>query len=304
MKSYLQFMTEELTANDGLYSFRKLNAYSSGLLTEWMSEYRVPNPVESIELHCTVICSKASIPQYKLDAMPVMLNPATYHIDILGEALVLSFRSDTLHRQWLTANALGAQSRWPTFRPHITLSYKVPVEFQFEDLKPPPVPLVLDSEQGRVMVDGWAAINQVVESNDFPQLYSPEIHLNIPREKMPQIASDHVGEYIGWLEANNVEVDWDQQVASSLRSVQKDINLAKVAALSNTIPEEMLGKPLIVSNDHYILDGHHRWLAIMNRDPHYPINTYVVDLPIAQLLNLSKRFPKVSYRTAGDSLSV
>jgi hypothetical protein len=40
----------------------------------------------------------------------------------------------------------------------------------------------------------------------------------------------------------------------------------------------------IVSNDGYILDGHHRWLTAMIIDPTMKVNTISIDMPIKELL--------------------
>ena len=125
MKTYLQFITE---SSSGLYTFRRLNQQSSEFLYEWMKENRVPNPNSMSELHCTVICSDVEIPGYTVDPALVMLNPATYKIAIMNEALVVQFKSDPLVEQWQKAMNLGGKSKFPTFIPHITLSYKVPEE--------------------------------------------------------------------------------------------------------------------------------------------------------------------------------
>jgi hypothetical protein len=42
----------------------------------------------------------------------------------------------------------------------------------------------------------------------------------------------------------------------------------------------------IVSSDHFILDGHHRWLSGMLIDPNMKVNVMSVDLPIKELLPL------------------
>lgn len=45
--------------------------------------------------------------------------------------------------------------------------------------------------------------------------------------------------------------------------------------------------PILVSNDGYILDGHHRWSASLTADPEKEMNVRVIDLPMDKLLEES-----------------
>jgi hypothetical protein len=46
----------------------------------------------------------------------------------------------------------------------------------------------------------------------------------------------------------------------------------------------------VVSSDLHIIDGHHRWLSALLLDPKLKVNVLMIDLPIHQLLDLSKAF--------------
>ena len=53
--------------------------------------------------------------------------------------------------------------------------------------------------------------------------------------------------------------------------------------------------PIYVSNDGYVLDGHHRWAAIVahnaaNPDKQIPMNVRVIDEPIVPLVKRSNKF--------------
>jgi len=57
-------------------------------------------------------------------------------------------------------------------------------------------------------------------------------------------------------------------------------------------------KPIMFSNDWYILDGHHRWaMSLMMGQPAAPLNAIWIDLPIYKLIAAARRFAKVEYAT-------
>ena len=300
MKTYTQFLNEDTSS--GFYAFRNLNPQSAHFLYEWMLEEGVPNPIPAHNLHVTVVCSEADVEGYVPDPTPVMINPATYKIDQMQEALVIKFRNDTLEEQWQRAMNMGAKSRYPRFIPHISLSYKVPESYDPSDLKPPPSFIVLDGEQQRPLIDGWAAINNLREYtgdiiSDTPDIYVPQNHLDVPRDQMPQISDAEKMGFVDWLEEKGILVQFVDIPVALLRSVQKTIDLKKVEHLRDKMPGNALNKPVIVSKDNYILDGHHRWLAVLNRDPHQVIQAYRVNLPIQELLTVSRNYGPVRYKT-------
>jgi hypothetical protein len=61
-------------------------------------------------------------------------------------------------------------------------------------------------------------------------------------------------------------------------------------------------KPIIVSNDGYILDGHHRWLADYNKDKNAETSAIVVNLPILELMRVSKYYNGVETRPLMESI--
>jgi GNAT superfamily N-acetyltransferase len=65
-----------------------------------------------------------------------------------------------------------------------------------------------------------------------------------------------------------------------------------------------LAKPVIISKDNYILDGHHRVAALYNIDKDFRLKTIKVDLGIRDLLKTAKGFPKVSYKNINESSDI
>jgi hypothetical protein len=115
--------------------------------------------------------------------------------------------------------------------------------------------------------------------------------LNIPRNKMPQIKSTDVRDFIDFLKNKGISVSSKPFLVSSMKMTQRDINKDKVSSLMQS-DKSSLAKPVIISSDRYILDGHHRVLALYNIDKNFKLNTIYVDIPIKQLLTISHEYPK------------
>ena len=295
MKTYSQFLVENAV---GLYTFRRLNQASGEFLYEWMRENRIPNHLPITELHCTVVQSDIDIPGYATDPALVMLNPATYKIAMMNEALVVQFKSDPLVDQWQKAMNMGGKSKFPTFIPHITLSYQVPEDYDHTELKPPPTFMVLQAEEVKPDPNNHSTSINEYTIGDMtlgggPGIYVPKTSLNMTREQMPQITAANTMEFIDWLEAQGVTVQFLSMPVALLRCAQGQVDHSKVVSLQNSAA--LSTKPFIVSKDNYVFDGHHRWLALLNRDPHYSVDTYRVNLPIQELLDMASKFSKTLY---------
>lgn len=289
MKTYLQFLNED--TDGGFYAYRSLNAQSAEFLYGWMQEHRIPNPIPMDKLHVTVICSDCDVPGYTPDPALVMASPSSFKLDMMNEALVIKFKSDALEEQWQRAMNLGAKSRYVKFSPHVSLSYKVPESFDHTDLKPPSTFLVFDGEKSRPLIDDWAKKNGLREYtgdiiSDKPGIYVPQHHMNVSREDLPQISDRNKMEFVDWLEDKGIVVQYLDVPVSILRSVQDEIDLKKVEKMM-TNPTN---KAIVVSKDHFVVDGHHRWLASLNRDPHQTIEAYRVNLPIKELLAVARNY--------------
>ena len=66
------------------------------------------------------------------------------------------------------------------------------------------------------------------------------------------------------------------------------------------MPKGALDKPCIVSNDFYVLDGTHTWLAQLNRDQETEIDCYFVNMGIHDLINTSRLFHRVTNKTVKE----
>lgn len=130
-------------------------------------------------------------------------------------------------------------------------------------------------------------------------VYVPSTSLNFARTSMPQIQSNFVPDFIGYLRDNGIRVDAVKTKVDVLKPSQREINTDKVTAMLMK-PEQSLNKPIIVSNDNYVFDGHHRWLALLNKDPDTMMNTYRVNAPITSLINMANHYERVTYKNINE----
>lgn len=115
--------------------------------------------------------------------------------------------------------------------------------------------------------------------------------LKIPRKDMPQVKSEDFHELLRFFKKDNIKVTKGLEKLSSIVPIQKNIVKDKVIKLikSNT---DKLRKPLLISKDNYLIDGHHRYAALKFLEPDNTVGVIRIDLPVEEALKEIKRFPK------------
>jgi len=134
-------------------------------------------------------------------------------------------------------------------------------------------------------------------------VFVPKKNLGIPRSKMPQIKSTKVPDFIKWLKSQGIRVSRGVVPAAKLYATQKEINNSKVQKLAeDPSNRKHLEKPVIVSKDNYLMDGHHRWLALLTQEPDVMMAVVKVDLKIRDLLDLADTYKGVDRKDLAASL--
>lgn len=119
--------------------------------------------------------------------------------------------------------------------------------------------------------------------------------LNIPRRDMPQIKAENRGAMVNFLNARGVAHQEQTVPAVALRPSQAEFSNAKVQAA------KAFGggnRAILVSNDGYILDGHHQWMAA--RDKGEDIRVIRLDAGIGDLINTVREMPTAETAGGGD----
>lgn len=155
----------------------------------------------------------------------------------------------------------------------------------------------------------------------------------IPRSQMPQFSTkkpvagseadkmprNEKGEVEGtqnfkeYLVANGVSTTSTTLPASSLKATQNQLDGAKIVGMINNSNFDPMGEPIFVSNDGYVIDGHHRWAAQIGRDLRdgtlggLDLQVTVVDRPIMEILPMANEwavefgFPQADVKERGGS---
>jgi hypothetical protein len=146
-------------------------------------------------------------------------------------------------------------------------------------------------------------------------------NIGIPREEMPQfkgtpekgspadkLPRDSAGEvdteefFKQMLNKKGIKVSEPTNVpADRLKATQSELVGVKVAGMEGVLEDpnhpayKKITAPIYVSNDGYVLDGHHRWAAIVafnaaHPDKQIPMAVRVIDEPIRPLVKRSNDF--------------
>lgn len=127
-------------------------------------------------------------------------------------------------------------------------------------------------------------------------------NLGIERKDMPQFDTDAnpnvIEEYLASFKREGVKVVDKKMAVGQLKATQKEINADKVKGMAAAHEAFLAGEgkwspgkaPIVVSSDGYVLDGHHRWAAMLDHDPSNEMPVHQVDAPIKELLARSEQF--------------
>lgn len=124
----------------------------------------------------------------------------------------------------------------------------------------------------------------------------------IPRHEMPQIESRYIPEFLDFLIMNKIRNHKEKVRVKDLLPTQKSYNAEKVESMLKQ-DYDVLTKPVIVSSDHFILDGHHRYSALLLCNPDAKIEAYRVHANIDKLLEMAHNFPRTFYKGLKESIS-
>lgn len=121
-------------------------------------------------------------------------------------------------------------------------------------------------------------------------------NLGIPRREMPQIRPHAMAAFIEWAKEHSVTVHRTQKRVRDLRATQLEIDPEMVEQLVEDGLDALLDKrPMLASKDGYILDGHHRWAALLVRDPDARVGLLEFSANVQDLLKLAWAFPGVEF---------
>lgn len=119
--------------------------------------------------------------------------------------------------------------------------------------------------------------------------------LGIPRKYMPQFtlrrapfSQNPIKKFRSYIKHKyGIKSYITTKKASELKPSQGEISKVRVEGLLNDNVIDTMEVPLVISNNDYIADGHHRWAAFRLKAPEKPMAVVVIDAPIKDVLGLA-----------------
>ncbi len=127
------------------------------------------------------------------------------------------------------------------------------------------------------------------EQNEFAAKYKAKLNdsLGKSREDMPQISEKDIDSFLIHFSgnSNNASVKKVKIKLSKLKPSQNELNDDKV--IEGLTNNNWKDRNYIVSEDNYLLDGHHSWASGLEIDPEKEVTVYKVSLPARELIRRS-----------------
>ena len=130
-----------------------------------------------------------------------------------------------------------------------------------------------------------------------------DTEVGISRDSMPQIKSTDMSDFVQWLKTDKqINSKTVAMMVDDLKPSQKKINVNKVKGMlaKKSIDELANSKPVLVTKDNFLVDGHHRWFALYVEDAKNTIKSIVVDMEFEDFISVASEYPKVSYKSMVD----
>ena len=149
------------------------------------------------------------------------------------------------------------------------------------------------------------------------KLRTPEYPDGVPREKMPQFGGkaepgspadklpksdggnvDGAKAFRAHLASLGIRSSEGSMPAAKLKASQSELVGPKVAGMMTNPKYDPAAEPIFVSRDGYVIDGHHRWAAIVGRDAadgklgHLKMKVVRVSAPISSIIKIANKWTK------------
>jgi hypothetical protein len=131
------------------------------------------------------------------------------------------------------------------------------------------------------------------EINDFVYKKYFKSNLGYKREALPQIDKENLNSFLNLMDAYLTDYGLLKHgifKIKDLKPTQDKIDEEKVINIINTkLKGEGKAFPYIISEDNYLLDGHHNWAADLEDDENKEVYCFKINKNIKDLINKSRR---------------
>lgn len=120
----------------------------------------------------------------------------------------------------------------------------------------------------------------------------------LPRNPWDKSEVDGSAQFVDYLRGIGVKTERGEIPAANLKASQQELIGSKVAKMMNDPTFDPAKNPIFISNDDYVVDGHHRWAAVVGRDAENGVlgdakmNFIRVNAPISEVLQLANAWSK------------
>lgn len=115
----------------------------------------------------------------------------------------------------------------------------------------------------------------------------------LPRNPWDKSEVDGSKQFVTFLQGIGVKTSEEVLPATNLKASQRELIGTKVGAMMRDKSFDPAKNPIFISNDNYVVDGHHRWAAVIGRDAEdghlgdAKMNVVRVNAPISEVLHLA-----------------
>lgn len=156
---------------------------------------------------------------------------------------------------------------------------------------------ILDKYKLKITGPGHEKLAKAVEqgigkSADLCKINPPICRGNLGRSRdtMPQFPDDKVRDsFLEKLQKKGVRVSEGKMKVGQLRASQEEIQAKKTIGMAGAYLDgkfSQIKNAIVISKDGYIVDGHHRWAALLTVSPGEEMNVIRVGVPIKELLDM------------------
>jgi hypothetical protein len=153
-------------AAEGVYVGVKFSKRTQRQIEHWIAVNLIQNPITDFtKMHSTLVYSEKPLSEpwepvdYMLTGSGLLVSPDTFKLEVWEDGdhkvLVLKYDSPIMQERFDLSQDLGAVWKYPTFNPHITLSYNCG-DIDVSKLPTPEFPLYITHEYADVLRKKWA----------------------------------------------------------------------------------------------------------------------------------------------------
>lgn len=128
--------------------------------------------------------------------------------------------------------------------------------------------------------------------------------LGIPRRSMPQITGKHIDDFKKYITKERIRQRVITIDPTKYKASQKEFNDQKVLKLYQD-NQAISKNPIIVSKDGYVIDGHHRWIAVFlqneTKNRRQTMQAIEIDLPARKLIDVMKNYDKAAFKKVKEA---